>query len=317
LKEVKVLVTRNKKLIYLTLILVMAAWGLNVIATKLIVTTFMPVTVTAFRIFTAGVCVFIILALMKKVRLPSKKEFKFIIIGAIFNVVGHHYFLSIGLKTTTASNGGLILGLGPLLTTILAIIFLGSSITMARIVGVILGFTGVALVVLKNGSIGSVSIGDLYVFLAILSQAISFIFISKISRSLDPRLMTGYMLLIGSGVLFLISLVEEPNGLNSLAEGSFNIWMVFFASAFIATALGHMVYNFAIGQIGAAEASVFINLNPFFALISAVIFLNEQIVATQIIGFLLIIAGVLIGSDIWKVIIKNSRQRKNKQRISA
>lgn len=71
-----------------------------------------------------------------------------------------------------------------------------------------------------------------------------------------------------------------------------------------------MVYNFAIGQIGAAEASVFINLNPFFALISAVIFLNEQIVATQIIGFLLIIAGVLIGSDIWKVIIKNSRQRK-------
>lgn len=306
------LAARQKKLIYLTLTLVMLALGLNVIATKLIVTTFMPVTITAFRIFTAGVCVFVILFFTKKIRIPTKRELLFILLGGFFNVVGHHYFLSIGLRHTSASNGGLILGMGPLLITILAILFLGSSVTMAQVVGIILGFSGVAFVVLKNGNISAVSLGDLYVFISILSQAISFIFISKIARSLDPRLMTGYMLLFGSVILFFISLMVEPDGLTSLAQGSFNIWLVFFASAFIATAVGHMVYNFAVGEIGAAETSIFINLNPFFALIGAVIFLGEEIVPTQIIGFILIIAGVIIGSDIWKEMMKKSKLRKEK-----
>ncbi len=290
----------------------MVTWGLNVIATKLLVTAFTPVTITAFRIFAAAVCVFFILGLMKKVRMPTLREFKFIMIGGLFNVVAHHYFLSIGLKETSASNGGLILGLGPLLTTVLAIAFLGTSMTMARSVGVLLGFTGVALVVLKDGSISAVSIGDLFVFIAILSQAISFIFISKIAKSLDPRLMTGYMLLFGSMTLFLISLVVEPEGLESLANGSTSVWIVFFASAFIATAVGHMVYNFSVGQIGAAETSIFINLNPFFALIGAVIFLHEKIVPTQIFGFCFIIAGVVVGSDLWIEIIKKSRKNKMK-----
>ncbi|MGJ7919237.1 DMT family transporter [Neobacillus sp. LXY-4] len=306
------LAARQKKLIYLTLTLVMLAWGLNVIATKLIVTTFMPVTITAFRIFTAGVCVFVILFFTRKIRIPTKRELLFILLGGFFNVVGHHYFLSIGLRNTSASNGGLILGMGPLLITILAILFLGSSVTMAQVVGIVLGFSGVAFVVLKNGNISAVSLGDLYVFISILSQAISFIFISKIARSLDPRLMTGYMLLFGSVILFIISLIVEPDGLTSLAQGSFNIWVVFFASAFIATAVGHMVYNFAVGEIGAAETSIFINLNPFFALIGAVIFLGEEIVPTQIIGFILIIAGVIIGSDIWKEMMKKSKLRKEK-----
>jgi drug/metabolite transporter (DMT)-like permease len=316
MEEVGILTSISKKLIYLMLILVMVAWGLNVIATKLIVTVFSPVTITAFRIFAAAVCVFIILALMKKIRIPTKRELRFILIGALFNVVGHHYFLSIGLKNTTASNGGLILGLGPLLTTVLAILFLGTSATMARIVGVLLGLLGVSLVVLQNGSISAVSMGDLFVFISILSQAISFIFISKISKTLDPRLMTGYMLLFGSILLFFIGLIVEPNGLKSLNSGSMNVWLVFFASAFIATAVGHMVYNFAVGQIGAAETSIFINLNPFFALISAVIFLDEKVILTQIIGFALIIAGVLVGSDLWVEMIKNSRKKKNKK-ISA
>ncbi|WP_248278373.1 DMT family transporter [Bacillus sp. DNRA2] len=304
--------SRNKRFIYITLVLVMIAWGLNVIATKLLVTSFSPVTITAFRIFAASICVFIILGAMKKVRIPTKREVKFIIIGGLFNVVAHHFFLSLGLKETTASNGGLILGLGPLLTTILAIAFLGATLTMARIVGVLLGFTGVALVVLKNGNVSGVSIGDLFVFISILSQAISFIFISKIAKTLDPRLMTGYMLLFGSLVLFVISLVVEPKGLQSLANGSALVWLVFFASAFIATAVGHMVYNFSVGQIGAAETSIFINLNPFFALLGAVIFLHEKIVLSQIFGFCFIIAGVVVGSDLWIEIIRNSRKNKMK-----
>jgi drug/metabolite transporter (DMT)-like permease len=289
----------------------MVVWGLNVIATKIIVTTFYPVTITGLRVFTAGISVFIILTFLKKVRIPTKRELSYILVGAIFNVVGHHYFLSIGLSKTTASNGGLILGLGPILTTIVAFIFLGNKATIFKILGILLGFSGVSFIVLEgDGGISGVSIGDLYVFLSILAQAISFTMIKKASNTLDPRLMTGYMLVFGSIILFIIGLFTEPNGLKNIPDGSsFGVWMIFLGSAVIATAIGHMTYNYAMGKVGVAEASIFINLNPFFALVSAVIFLGEQITFTQIFGFIFILFGVLFGSGAVEDFLYASKQK--------
>ncbi len=295
----------KKSSIYFILLCVMAIWGMNVIATKVLVANFMPTTMTALRIFTAGICVFIILVNLKKVRMLTKKEWVYVCLGALFNVVGHHYFLSIGLKNTSATNGGLILGMGPLLSTILAIVFLRSAVTFSKIVGVFLGLLGVYFIVLKgtNGWNG-VSVGDFYMFISILSQAISFILIKKVSDTLDPRLMTGYMLVIGSICLFIISLFTEPNGLASMTKGSASVWLIFFSSAIVATALGHMAYNYAVGKIGVTEAAIFINLNPFFALVGAVLFLGETIVLTQVTGFVFIIGGILLGSGALDVFIR-------------
>jgi drug/metabolite transporter (DMT)-like permease len=310
-KEVKRLAKAQKFRIYMLLVFVMASWGLNVIATKIIVTNFMPVTITALRVFTAGIFVFIILGFLKKVRLPTKRESCYIIFTCLFNVVGHHFFLSLGLSKTSAANGGLILGLGPLLTTIVAFFLLGNRITFIRLLGIMLGLTGVTfIVVIGNGGMSSVSIGDVYVFLSIFTQAFSFILIKKISDTLDPRLMTGYMLVIGAIILFIISLFKEPNGLKGLAHGSVGVWMIFLASAIVATAIGHMIYNSALGKVGIAESAIFINLNPFFSLIGAVIFLNEHITASHIFGFIFILVGVLFGSGALEEILHRSKQKK-------
>jgi drug/metabolite transporter (DMT)-like permease len=287
----------EKTQMYFLLVFVMLAWGLNVIATKMIVTTFPPVTITSFRIFTAGISVFLFLFMIKKLRFPTKREFLYISIALLFNVVAHHYFLAIGLGKTTASNGGLILGLAPILSTIFAFLFLGAKLTKLKIIGIFLGFSGVCFIVLEgNSGIGSISIGDIYVFISILLQAFSFVMIKKISATLDPRLMTGYMLVLGSILLFIISLIQEPSGLKEMQKGSFGIWMIFLGSAIIATAVGHMTYNYAIGKVGIVESSIFVNLQPLFALMSAVIFLGETISFSQIFGFLFILLGVLFGS---------------------
>ncbi|MFC4767492.1 DMT family transporter [Effusibacillus consociatus] len=300
----------KKNQIHLILFCVMITWGFNVIATKALVEHFMPVTITAFRIFTAGVSVIVILLFLKKIRRLTKQEIKYVFYGSIFNVVLHHYFLSVGLSQTSASNGGLILGLAPLLTTILAILFLGIKATMTGILGIVLGFAGVSFVVLDNGGIGGVSIGDVYVFLSILSQAVSFILINKWAKTMDPRMMTGYMLVLGSGFLFVLSLFMEPGGLHSMINNSIPLWMVFFASAIIATAIGHMFYNYAIGQVGAAEASIFTNLNPLFALIGSMIFLGETITLSQIFGFLLILVAVMLSSGAFEELYRKVMRKK-------
>lgn len=291
----------------------MVAWGFNVTATKLLVTHFMPVTMTALRILTAGLAVFVILFFLKQVRLPSKQEIPYILFGGLLNVVGHHYFLAVGFTETSASNGGLILGTGPLLTAILAAIFLGSALTFIRLIGIIFGITGISFIVLAgNGGISGISIGDVFIFLSIFLQAASFIIIKKASTTLDPRLMTGYMLVMGAFILFFMSLFLEPSGLEHMTGGSVSIWAIFFASAIIATALGHMMYNYAIGKIGAAETSIFINLNPLFALIGAVVFLGEEIELAQVIGFIFILFGVVLGSGSFEEFFPAPKPKRNK-----
>ncbi|MBD8498054.1 DMT family transporter [Paenibacillus arenosi] len=283
--------------IYGLLIFVMLAWGMNTIMMKVLVANFMPLTMTAFRILLAAVTVFIILFALGKVRRLTKKEWKYVAAASLFNVVAHHYFLSLGFTGTSASSAGLVLGTGPLLTAIMAMIFLGARATWFKTIGIILGFTGVAFIMLKSsGDISGLSLGDVQVFLAIVAQAFSYILIKKAADTLDPRLMTGYMLLLGSAVLFVISLIAEPDGLSSMVGATADVWVVFVLSATVSTAIGHLIYNYAVGKVGAAESAIFMNFTPFFALVGSVLLLGETITLAQIGGFLFIIMGVLLGS---------------------
>ncbi|EUJ48938.1 DMT family transporter [Paenilisteria rocourtiae] len=298
--------------LYLLLVLVMASWGLNVTATKILVSHFPPITMTSFRIFTAAIAVFLFLLFIGKFRLPTRREFLYIFAGSLFNIFLHHYFLASGLTMTTGTNGGLILGIGPILTAILAVIFLREAISIPQLIGLVSGLFGVSLIVLTGGQgLSGASLGDIYVFIAILSQCFSFIIIKRISGSLDPRLMTAYMLLIGSILLFFTSLIEEPSGLAQMSDHSPSMWLLFLTSALLATAFGNLIYNFAVGQIGPSKTAIFMNLNPFFSLIGAALFLNEQIRFMQILGFILIIIGVVLGSGALPELIRARKRIRN------
>ncbi|ARD48620.1 DMT family transporter [Sporosarcina sp. P33] len=297
MKDIKVIIT---------LVLVMFTWGVNVSALKYLVTYFDPITMTSLRIMSAASLVFLILFFLNKVRLPKNREWLYIIGGAATNVVMHHYFLAEGLSRTSAANGGLILGLGPLLTATLAVFILKEKITGIRTLGFLFGGIGVSIVVLGgSGTVGKPSFGDLEIFLSILSQAVSFMLIKKASRTMDARLLTGYMMLAGSIILVVIARIKEPGGFAELSEGTAAVWGVFMFSALIATAVGHMAYNSAIQTIGAARASIFLNFNTFFALIGASIFLGESIYPAHFIGLIFIVAGVICGSGSLEMFIRS------------
>ena len=177
--------------------------------------------------------------------------------------------------------------------------------------GFILGSTGVSLTVLYgSGDLQGINIGDFKVFLSIFIQAFGFILINKATKTMDALLLTAYMLLIGSVFLFFISLGMEPAGLGAFAKGFSSIGMVFLLSAILSTGLGQMVYNYAIGQIGAATASIFLNLSTLFSVVGASLFLQEAMKPAHFIGFLLIVTGVIMGSGTLEALI---RQRKGKR----
>ncbi|EAE5903995.1 DMT family transporter [Listeria monocytogenes] len=284
--------------LYFLLIAVMASWGFNVTMTKVLVSYFPTVTMTSFRIFTAAITVIIILFITKKLRLPTKREFGLILLASIFNIVIHHFFLSNGLKLTTGTNAGLILGSAPIVVAIFSVLLLRERIGAWRALGFLAGIFGVSLVVLSNGTgISGISLGDIDIFIAMASQAFSFIIIKKLAGSMDTGLMTGYMLFLGSIMLFGLSRFMEPGGMSELvAVHSWKLWLLFVVSAVVATAFGNFVYNYAVGKIGPSRSAIFMNFNPLFSLIGALLFLGEAIKIPQLVGFVFIIIGVLLGS---------------------
>ncbi|MBS4177584.1 DMT family transporter [Lederbergia citrea] len=283
--------------LYVLLVLLTVSWGLNVIAIKIVVSQFSAVTITALRIMTAFLAIAPFLYYRKIFRTLPKSEMLSIVAIAVFGVLGHQYFLSVGLEHTTAANGGLILGTVPIATSIAAAIFLGDRLTASRIIGLLLGFFGVAMIVLaKSSGVLTVSFGDLYVCLAVVTQAISFILIKRLSENVDSAYITSLSQLFGALMLFTLSLGLEPEGLQSLSNGTTTAWLVFLASGIISTGLGHLVYNHAIQEIGAGKSALFLNLTPFFSLVGAYFFFGEKILISQALGFILIVSGVLLGT---------------------
>lgn len=290
--------------IYAILVMVMIMWGFNLPSVKYLVGFMEPVTLSAFRILLAGVSVFVILAFFKLVRLPYRHEWKYILAGAFLNVLLHHYFLSIALSITTGTNVGLILGTGPMLTAVLVSLILRSYPSKLQWIGVITGLAGVsATVLVGNGGTTSMNIGDVFVFVAILAQVLSYIVITKAAKTLDPRLLTAYMLVIGSLFLFIIAVIQEPGEMAAFAQVPGSFWLAFLFSAIIGTAVGHMLYNYSVGQAGPTKAAIFMNLNTLVSLLGASLLLGETITTRHLFGLVLIVIGVIFGSgaaeDIW------------------
>ncbi|MCP2034340.1 drug/metabolite transporter (DMT)-like permease [Planomicrobium sp. HSC-17F08] len=299
--------------LYIILVGVMFVWGINLPAVKYLTAQMEPVTMTSFRIFLAAVTVFTVLFFTGLIRKLTRTEWRYVIAGSALNVVIHHYFISVGLSLTSGTNAGLIIGTGPIMTAVFGLFLLRSKPSRLQWLGFILGLVGVTATVLAgNGETSRISVGDAYIFLAILGQVLSYMVISKASKTLDPRLLTAYMFLLGSAGLFLISLFREPGEWRMFAEMDGLFWLLVVASGVLGTAIGHMLYNYSVGEIGPTKTAIFINLNTLFALLGSAYFLGEVLTEAHFLGFILIAFGVLFGSgaaeELWRMRIQSAKR---------
>ncbi|TWT27164.1 DMT family transporter [Planomicrobium sp. CPCC 101110] len=305
--------------LYMILVMVMFIWGMNLPALKYLTVQMGPVTMTSLRIFLAGFTVFIIIRVMGIARMPAKKEWAYIAGGSLLNVVIHHSFISIGLALTSGTNASLILGTGPIMTAIFSLLLLKLSPSKWQWLGFVLGVLGVLATILAGGKgLSDISIGDGYVLLAIISQVLSFVIITKAAKTLDPRLLTAYMLVFGSIGLFVIGLFLEPGQWKMFGGMNTTFWVLIVASGVLATGVGHMSYNYSVGEVGPPKAAIFMNLNTLFALLGSVIFLGETINQNHLVGLLLVVGGVLFGSgtaeDWWKRKVEAAEDRQKEEK---
>lgn len=272
-------------------------WGLNHVIGKGLVHHLPPFAIATGRFTVAGI-VLLAWLLIKRRPLPPGRIWTYILISGLTGIFAFNSMIYAGLQYTSAINSSLINSLIPVVTVFLASLLLKEKLGWHQVGGALLSFLGVALVV-SNGSLQvlvnlSFNRGDLIILPSTLVWAVYTIYAKRIMAYIDPIDTTAYCTLVGLPFLWGASLWTTKGG--QLPPIS---WSLAFSLIFLgvfASVLASLSWNTGIERLGAARATIFLNLIPVFSTICSIILLGEKLHLHQALGGLLIFVGIIMAT---------------------
>ncbi|NGQ97181.1 DMT family transporter [Brevibacillus sp. SYP-B805] len=288
----------KERRIIMILCAVVTVWGLNVVMVKYL-SFFPPVLLAAIRM-TIGSLFLLPIILWKQGFVRVRRQDLLLIAGVALSMITlHQITLAWGLQYTSAGTGSLILGLNPLSTALLAMIFLGEEMTRRKVLGVLMGFGGV-LIVVTSGS-GGVELngwGDLIMFVSMLMYVIGGLLVRKLTtRGVPVLIVTGYSHALAALLLWFISVIIYPATTFAAIDTRPFTWLVIVASGGVSTGLGSIGWNYGIRQLGASRTAVFLNGMPLASLIFSAVLLGEELKWVHALAFALVVLGVFLGAQ--------------------
>ena len=215
-------------------------------------------------------------------------------------IVGHffyQFFFIGGLARTTVANSSLMLAFTPVLIALVSAVLGYDRVTPRHWVGAALSMAGIYVVVSARtdphaGSVGSTFAGDVMMFVAVCCWAAYTLGARRLMTRHSPVGVTGLSMVIGT-VLYVTALSPHLLTVNWGAI-SVRTWIAVIYSALFALCVAYTIWYVAVRQIGSARTSVYSNLVPIVAMITAVMFIGESLTATKIGGAAAVLLGVAL-----------------------
>jgi drug/metabolite transporter (DMT)-like permease len=157
-------------------------------------------------------------------------------------------------------------------------------------IGAGLTFAGVALIAAGAGG-GLVSgwKGDLLAIALAVTWASYTIAIAPLMRRYSPYRISAVVLALGWAPIALVS-IPQVSRQDFAFSGS--VWLGFAYAVVGPLFLTNILWFTAVDRVGAARASIFNNMQPFFGVFFALLILSESLHALEIGGGILIFAGI-------------------------
>ena len=263
-------------------------WSSAFTSARIIVLQAPPLTISSLRFATAGIiAITIAYALGQRIHLDRKKWRAIIIFGICQNALYLGLFF-MAMQRIEASLASIIASAMPLIVGLASALFLGERLGKIGWIGLVVGFIGVALIMGARMSNGIDMVGIIFCIIGVTALAIAALTVHATSSKGNVFMVVGIQMLIGSLALFIPAILfEVPHFTwtgSLLAAFSYTVLM----PGIFAT----IIWFLLVDRIGATRASTFHFLNPFFGVAIAAVILDEQLTYTDIIGVLIVMAGI-------------------------
>ncbi|MGZ7446123.1 DMT family transporter [Paenibacillus sp. TH7-28] len=289
---------KNRTFAYICAFVNAAIIGFSFLFTKIALENASPVDTLAFRFVVSFAAMSIPVALgLIKLRFRGKPLFPVFLLAA-FYPVGFFLFQTFGLQHATSAEGGIMYAFTPVLTMVMAFVFLKETTTLGQKLGILLSVFGVVFIFVMGN--GPINFGNMAGLLLLFFSGLAFAGYSVLARSLlklyGPWEISYLTLGIGCVVFLAVSVTQHAsagtlgNWLAPLGSGSFVLSVGYLGvMSSLVTAL---CANYALSKLEASQVSVFSNLSTVVSIAAGAIVLGENVTVYHVIGSLLIIAGV-------------------------
>lgn len=255
-----------------------------------------PLTTTFLRYVIALLFLSSLIFYYKPSSLKIKKEdiLKIVLIG-ITGIIGYHYFFFSSLIHTYVTNTGIINAFSPVVTAILAAIFIKEKLTKKNYLGIFLALIGVLVLITRGKTESIVSLkfnyGDILMLLAVVSWAVYSLLIKSLSKKYSSFTLTFYA--TASSVVILLFLAIIEGGIKQLVNISDRSILSILYMGIFASGLGYLLYNFGIKDLGPTKTSslVYSGVPVLVAILSSLVF-EEALTFTMILSVLFIVGGL-------------------------
>lgn len=267
-----------------------AIWGGSFIFMRVLAPILGPVATACLRVLIAGSALSIYFRLIK-FEVGWKKYGKHYLIIGVVNSAIPFLLYAFAAMHIPASLSVIMNSSSPLFGALFAALWLGDSLTPQKIMGLLLGISGVTLVAIKE----AIVMGNLGILatLACLGAAMCYglagVYIKKFTPFLKPLAIAGASQL-AAGLVLVPFLVIAP------VRGTIDTPIVInmLGLSLLCSALAYVLFYKLVADVGPAKALTVTFLMPVFGLIWGVLFLQEKITLQMIFGCAFIITGTTL-----------------------
>lgn len=279
------------------LVLLAALWGASFLFMRLGAHEFGPIALAFVRVGLASVLLVPLLA--SRGQLASLREHwkGLLLVGALNSAIPFVLF-SFAALSITAGLSSIVNATTPLWTAVVAFVWLSQGLTKLRVLGLVIGFAGVAFLAWDKASFKpGADHSGFWAMLACLGATACY----GLAANATKRYLTGVPPLAvatGSQLAATLLLALPAAALWPAALPSRLAWGSALALAVLCTALAYLLYFRLMSRVGPTNAVSVTFLIPLFAIVWGALFLQEAITAQMVIGGGIVLVGIALALGI-------------------
>lgn len=284
---------KTTTLIILAFFAIYVIWGSTYLLNKIAVNEIPPFFLAGIRFVTAGILIFgIALIGGRSIKISKKQFFNTVLLGFLFLSFGNGMVVW-ALKFVDSNFAALEISAQPLVILLMMWILQGKKIQPMSLLGIFLGMIGIYLLVSQKNILEQENavVGMLMILSAMLSWAYGSLFVTKADLPKNYFVNTGYQMLTGGVLLFVLSLAfgeswSAPTSWSTEVQWSM-LLLVIFGSIVAFTS-----FNFLLRMVSPEKVATNTYVNPIVAMLLGWYFLQEQITMQSVLAAVILLTGV-------------------------